>query len=350
MNGAACPVRWVRVCDSSLRDGSNAVGQGLTPDQVATVARALDGAGVYAIEVGHGDGLAASSIHYGESRHSDLELIRAAAAEIRHAELAVNMQPGVGTKDDIRAARDCGGTVIKVATHCTEADIAIQHIGLARELTGHAAGGLMMTHLAEPDTLARNARIMAEAGAECVYVADSAGALTMDGMRARVRAVRAALPDDVDIAVHAHNNLGLAIANTVVAVEEGARVIDACLAGFGAGAGNCQLEALVAVLHRMEIQTGVDLWKVMDAADDCVRPIMQRTPTVDRTTISLGYAGVYSSFLNHVRDAAERYSVDPRDLLVELGRRRVVAGQEDVILDAAVSLSAAAPVPMKGRP
>jgi len=202
--------------------------------------------------------------------------------------------------------------------------------------------------LAGDRTLARNARIMAEAGAECVYVADSAGALTMDGMRARVRAVRAALPDDVDIAVHAHNNLGLAIANSIVAVEEGARVIDACLAGFGAGAGNCQLEALVAVLHRMGIQTGVDLWKVMDAAEDCVRPIMQRTPIVDRTTIALGYAGVYSSFLKHVRDAAERYSVDPRDLLVELGRRRVVAGQEDAILDVAASLGAA-PRPTRAR-
>jgi 4-hydroxy 2-oxovalerate aldolase len=308
---------------------------------VATIAGRLDDAGVYAIEVGHGDGLAASSIHYGLSAHTDADLIQAAANAISSCMLAVSIQPGVATQDDMRAAQERGANVFKIATHCTEADIGIQHIGLARSLGGHAVGGLMMTHLAEPATLVKNARIMADAGAEVVYVADSAGALTMDGVRARVSAVREALPADVEVAVHVHNNLGLGVANTVVAIEEGAAVADACLAGFGAGAGNCQLEALVAVLHRMGIDTGVDLWKAQDAAEECVRPIMRRTPTVDRTTISLGYAGVYSSFLRHVEEAAERFGVEPRDLLVELGRRRVVAGQEDAILDSAAALAGA---------
>ncbi len=331
--------RTVRICDCSLRDGSNAIGHRLTPRNVTTIAERLDDAGVYAIEVGHGDGLAASSLHYGLATHCDSELIAAAASVVRRAELAVSVQPGIATQDDMRAAHQSGATLFKIATHCTEADIGIQHVGLARSLGAKAAGGLMMTHLAEPTKLAENAAILADAGAEVLYIADSAGALTTDGVRARIGALRAALPSDVEVAVHAHNNLGLAVANTVAAIEEGASVVDACLAGFGAGAGNCQLEALAAVLHRLDIKTNVDLWKVQDAADDCVRPLMSHPPTVDRTTITLGYAGVYSSFLGHVREAAERYVVDARDILVGRGERRVVAGQEDAILDLAASLA-----------
>ena len=329
----------VRICDCSLRDGSNAIGHALTPKQVDQIARRLDDAGIYAIEVGHGDGLAASSIHYGRGAHPDDELIAAAAHAVQQASLAVSIQPGIATQDDMRAAHDLGATVFKIATHCTEADIGIQHLGLARTLGGRACGGLMMTHLTEPPTLVENARIMADAGAEVVYIADSAGALTMDGMRERISAVRQALDSHVAVAVHAHNNLSLAVANTVAAIEEGATVADACLAGFGAGAGNCQLEALVAVLERLGIETGVDLWKAQDAAEDSVRPIMSQPPQVDRVTISLGYAGVYSSFLAHTQEAANRFNVDARDILVELGRRKVVAGQEDVIIEVATALA-----------
>lgn len=339
MTHLAGTVRRVRVCDCSLRDGSNAIEHSLTPSQVEQIAGALDAAGVYAIEVGHGDGLAASSIHYGEGAHSDIELVAAAARAVSSSAIAVSVQPGIATQDDMRAAHAVGATVFKVATHCTEADIGVQHIALAAELGGHAVGGLMMTHLVEPAVLVQNARIMADAGAGVVYVADSAGALTMDGVRDRISAVRNSLPEAVAVAIHAHNNLSLAVANTVVAIEEGASVVDACLAGFGAGAGNCQLEALVAVLDRMGIDSGVDLWRAQDAADDAVRPIMKRPPTIDRTTISLGYAGVYSSFLRHVQEAAERFGIEPRDLLVELGHKRVVAGQEDAIIDTAAAIA-----------
>jgi 4-hydroxy 2-oxovalerate aldolase len=294
------------------------------------------------IEVGHGDGLAGSSIHFGRSAHSDRELIAAAAGAIEHAGLAVSVQPGIATQDDMRAAHELGATVFKVATHCTEADIGIQHLQLARALGARAAGGLMMTHMTEPVTLVESAKIMADAGAETIYVADSAGALTMDGVRARIAAVREALDPSVGVAVHAHNNLGLGVANTVVAIEAGADVADACLAGFGAAAGNCQLEALVAVLDRMGIESGVDLWKVQDAAEESVRPVMTKPPSVDRETISLGYAGVYSSFFLHAQRAAERFGVEPRDVLVELGRRRVVAGQEDAIIEVAAELARSA--------
>jgi 4-hydroxy 2-oxovalerate aldolase len=334
--------RRVRICECSLRDGSNAIQHRLTPENAETIARVLDGMGVYAIEVGHGDGLAASSIHYGLGTHSDTALIEAAARSIERAELAVSVQPGIATTEDMRAAHDAGATSFKIATHCTEADIAIQHLGFAHSLGGHAVGGLMMTHLVEPPVLVENARIMADAGAETVYVADSAGALTMDGIRARVSAVREALPGQVSIGIHAHNNFGLGVGNTIAAIEEGVEVVDACLAGFGAGAGNCQLEALVAVLDRMDIEHGVDLWRALEAADECVRPIMTVPPVVDATTITLGLAGVYSSFLNHVQEAAHRYGVDRRDILLELGRRKVVAGQEDAILDVAAALAGSA--------
>ncbi len=339
--------RSVRICDCSLRDGQNAIAHQLTPAQVSTIAARLDDAGVYAIEVGHGDGLAASSVHFGRALARDDELLSAAAGAIRRAALAFSAQPGIATQDDLRAAADLGATVAKIATHCTEADIGIQHVRLARKLGLRTCGGLMMSHMVEPGKLVENAQILADAGAQVVYVADSAGALTMDGVRRRISAVREALEPDVEIAIHAHNNLSLAVANTVVAVEEGATVADACLAGFGAGAGNCQLEALVAVLERMGIATGVDLWKAEDAADEVVRPIMTEPPTVNGVTISLGYAGIYSSFLLHTYRAAERLGVEPRDVLVELGRCKVVAGQEDVIIDVATSLAGRKPA--RGR-
>jgi 4-hydroxy 2-oxovalerate aldolase len=333
----------IRIADVCLRDGSHAVHHQLTPEQVTEVARRLDEAGVYLVEVGHGDGLAGSSAHFGRGAHSDAELIGAAAGVVRRAKLAVSVQPGVATMDDMRAARELGANVFKIATHCTEADIGIQHLGLARDLGCEGCGGLMMTHMTEPEPLAEQARIMADAGAQVIYVADSAGAMTPDQVRARVAAVRAAIPDEVGVAIHAHNNLSLAVANSVAAVEEGASLVDASLAGFGAAAGNTQLEAIVAVLHRLGYETGVDLWLAQDAAEEVVRPLMPPgVAMVNRTTLALGYAGVYSSFLEHTRRIAANYGVDPRDVLVELGRRRVVAGQEDMIIAVAAELAGVA--------
>jgi 4-hydroxy-2-oxovalerate aldolase len=239
----------------------------------------------------------------------------------------------------MRAAHAVGANVFKVATHCTEADIAIQHLGLARELGGRAYGGLMMTHMTTPTALAEQAAIMADSGAEAVYVADSAGAMTMDAMRARVAAVRNRLEPDVAVAVHAHNNLGLAVANTLVGVEEGATIVDACLAGFGAGAGNCHLEAIVAVLHRMGYSTGVDLWKAQDVTEEHVRPLMPGPMGIDRDSLVLGFTGIYSSFLLHTRRAAARFGVDSRDILLGLMEYRVVAGQEDLVIEVAARLA-----------
>jgi len=329
----------IRVVDSTLRDGSHAVSHQFTPEQVAAVATQLDRAGVYAIEVGHGDGLGGSSIQYGEAPHDDLAKVAAAAAVIERARLAVLLLPGVGTKDDLRAARDAGAQLVRVATHCTEADIAEQHIALARELGMEVFGFLMMAHMAEPTELARQAAIMEAAGAQAVYCTDSAGALTMDGARARVATMRQRLDAATELGIHAHNNLSLAVANTVAAIDEGVTIVDGCLTGLGAGAGNCQTEVMVAVLDKLGHSTGVDLWGVQDAADQVVVPLQHRPQVIDGLGVTMGYAGVYSSFMLHARRAAERFGLDPRDVLVELGRRSVVGGQEDMIIDVAVELA-----------
>ena len=266
-------------------------------------------------------------------------MVAAAAAVIQRAELAVIMLPGIGTKRHIERARLGGATMARVSTHCTEADVGIQHIGLARSLGMRVYGDLMMSHMAPPATLAVQARIMQDAGAEAVYLMDSAGAMTMDEVRARVAALHAAL--DVQVGIHAHNNLSLAVANTIAAIEEGATLADGCLAGLGAGAGNCQMESLVAVLERLGLHTGVDLWALQDLADHAVRPLMTRPPTIDRSTLTLGYAGVASTFLLHADRAAARFGVDARDVMVELGRSKAVAGQEDLIIEVAARLSGA---------
>jgi 4-hydroxy 2-oxovalerate aldolase len=327
----------VRLTDSTLRDGANAIGHRFTPEQVAVIARGLDQAGMHTISVGHGEGLGASSIQYGRGRHRDEDLVAAAAAVIERAQLAVIMLPGIGTKTHIELARARGATLARVSTHCTEADVGIQHIGLARTLGMTVYGDLMMSHMAPPETLATQARVMEDAGADGVYLMDSAGAMTMDAVRARVAALRDAL--DVPVGIHAHNNLSLAVANTIAAIEEGATLADACLAGLGAGAGNCQMESLVAVLERLGIHTGVDLWALQDLADHVVRPLMTRPPTIDRFTLTLGYAGLASTFLLHANRAAARFGVDARDLMVEVGRRKAVAGQEDLLIEVAARLA-----------
>lgn len=337
----------VRVVDSTLRDGSHAVSHQFTPEQVAEVAEQLDRAGVYAIEVGHGDGLGGSSLQYGQARHGDLEKLAAAADVIGQAKLAVLLLPGIGTMDDLRAARDAGAQLVRVATHCTEADIARQHIGLAHDLGMEVYGFLMMAHTLSPGDLAHQARLMQDFGAQAVYCTDSAGALTPDGVRARIATMREQLEDATAIGVHAHNNLSLAVANSIVAIDHGATIIDGCLTGLGAGAGNCQTEVMVAVLDRLGHDTGVDLWGVQDVADEVVTPLQHRPQVIDGLGVTMGYAGVYSSFMLHARAAAERFGVDARDLLVELGRRGVVGGQEDMILDVAVEFARAEP---GGRP
>lgn len=324
--------------DVTLRDGMHAIRHQYGKEKIMEIAVALDRAKVDAIEISHGDGLAGGSFNYGFGAHTDWDWLEGIQEKLDHAVLTTLVIPGIATIEDLKKACDLGVKSVRIATHCTEADISPQHIEAAKKLGMDVGGFLMMAHMNSPSKLAEQALIMESAGADCVYVTDSAGALLMNGVIDRIKAFKDVLNEKTEVGIHCHHNLSLGVANTIVAMENGANRLDASLAGMGAGAGNCPLEVLMACLDKMGVKHDADVYKLMDAADDLIRPLQERPVRVDRETLSLGYAGVYSSFLLHSERAAKKYGLDTRSILVELGKRKMVGGQEDMIVDVALDM------------
>ncbi|WP_168791358.1 4-hydroxy-2-oxovalerate aldolase [Paraburkholderia aromaticivorans] len=328
----------ITVHDMTLRDGMHPKRHQISLEQMRTIARGLDAAGVPLIEVTHGDGLGGASVNYGFPAHTDEAYLSAVLAELKQAKVSALLIPGIGTVDHLRMAHGLGVQTIRVATHCTEADVSEQHIGLARKLEMDTVGFLMMAHMAPPEQLVEQARLMESYGANCIYVTDSAGYMLPDDVTARIACVRDALKPETELGFHGHHNLAMGVANSIAAVAAGANRIDAAAGGLGAGAGNTPMEVFVAVCERMGIQTGVDVFSISDVAEDLVVPIMDAPIRIDRDALTLGYAGVYSSFLLFAKRAEVKYGVAARDILVELGRQRLVGGQEDMIEDTALSI------------
>jgi 4-hydroxy-2-oxovalerate/4-hydroxy-2-oxohexanoate aldolase len=332
----------VTVHDMCLRDGMHAKRHQITVEEMVMVAKAMDDAGIPLIEVTHGDGLGGASVNYGFPANSDEEYLSAVCKEVKNTRVSALLLPGIGTVDHLKMAVDCGISTIRVATHCTEADVAEQHIKMAAKIDGlDTVGFLMMAHMAEPDELLQQLKLMEDYGANCVYVTDSAGYMLPDDVSDRIGLARGELNADTEIGFHGHHNMGMGVANSLAAVEAGATRIDGSLAGLGAGAGNTPLEVFIAVCERMEVDTGVNLFKAMDIAEDMIVPMMEHTVRVDRDALTLGFAGVYSSFLLFAKRSAKKYNLSSRDILIELGRRQTVGGQEDMIEDLALDMAKA---------
>ncbi|WP_027848771.1 4-hydroxy-2-oxovalerate aldolase [Marinospirillum minutulum] len=329
----------VTLHDMSLRDGMHAKQHQISIEEMVSIAKGLDEAGMPMIEVTHGDGLGGASVNYGFPAHSDEEYLKAVVPQMKQAKISALLLPGIGTVENLKMASDCGVTSIRVATHCTEADVSQQHIGLAAKMGMDTVGFLMMAHMVKPEKILEQAKLMVEYGANCIYATDSAGYMLPDDVTERIGLLRKELPKNIEVGFHGHHNLGMGIANSLAAIEAGANRIDGSVAGLGAGAGNTPLEVFCAVLDRMGVETGVDLFKVMDVAEDLVVPMMDHPVRVDRNALTLGYAGVYSSFLLFAKRAEEKYGISARDLLVELGRRGTVGGQEDMIEDLALTMA-----------
>ena len=329
----------VTLHDMCLRDGMHAKRHQITPEQMVAVAQALDDAGVPLIEVTHGDGLGGASVNYGFPAATDEEYLRAVVPALKNAKVSALLLPGIGTVEHLHMVKDCGVHTVRVATHCTEADVSEQHIGTARELGFDTVGFLMMAHMVEADEIVRQAKLMESYGANCIYCTDSAGYMLPDDVTARIGALRDALSPDTELGFHGHHNMAMGVANSLAAVEAGANRIDGSAAGLGAGAGNTPLEAFNAVLDRMGAVTNVDVFKLMNVAEDVVTPLMDQPVRVDRDSLIMGYAGVYSSFLLHAKRAGEKYGVPSGEILVELGERKTIGGQEDMIEDVALNLA-----------
>lgn len=333
--------RKITLHDMSLRDGMHAMRHQISIEQMETIAQGLDDAGVPLIEVTHGDGLGGASVNYGFPAASDEQYLRAVIPKMKQARVSALLLPGIGTVDHLRMAADCGVTTIRVATHCTEADVSVQHIQLGRKMGLDTVGFLMMAHMIEPEKIVEQAKLMESYGANCIYATDSAGYMLPDDVSARIGLLREKLNPETELGFHGHHNLSMGVANSIAAVAAGANRIDCACGGMGAGAGNTPLEVFVAVCNRMGIETGVDVFKISDVAEDLVTPIMDFPVRIDRNSLTLGYAGVYSSFLLFATRAEKKYGIPARELLLEMGRRKMVGGQEDMIEDLALTLSKA---------